>query len=81
MDVRERKDEKISGRLSVGAIRELAKAVYKKTRKATCIEITFWAYETGSEEENISLWVNNLAPTHYVKSVAELRTLIENLTK
>ena len=71
----------ISGRLSVGAIRQLAKSVHKKTGKATCIEITFWAFESGDQEDNIGLWIQGGVKTHHVKSVVEIRELIEELTK
>jgi len=71
----------ISGRLSIKALRNLANSVRKKTGKATCIEITFWAFETGREEERISLWIQGGVETQHVKSVAELRELIDKLTK
>lgn len=74
------KIKKITGRLSVVALRKLANSVRKRTGKATCIEVTFWAFDSGADEEKISLWIQGETKNYHVGSVVELRELIQKLT-
>ena len=51
------RDKRITGRISLTALRKATRQIQKRTKRATSVSIELWKFEAGGEEEAIKLFI------------------------